>query len=147
MIQCHTSSCHVRTLRLDLQSGKVPAVCLCFQKDRDNASSCPDIQYLFLFLYTGKSGKKDGIHAKTELLRILYDLIAVALQFIDAFPVVHIRIIFLRQFLIFHLYPPVRIIPLTLLWIIWHYPFCVSDGILILLLYIPVLLFHPRSGQ
>ena len=82
-VERHTPGCHLRHLRLDLQTCKMASFRLCLQKNRDNTSSRSQIKRFLARLHRCKPGQKHRVHAKTEPVRLLDDPVSVPLQFID----------------------------------------------------------------
>ena len=79
MIQRNTSRCHVGTLRLDFKPGQMCAMIFRLHQKRNDTRPCPEIQQPVILPCMCKSSEQDGIHAKTEFLGILDDLVAVPL--------------------------------------------------------------------
>ena len=82
-VQHHASGRHICALRLNLQSGQMGIMVFRLHQQRNNPCTRPQIQQLLSPFGTCKSCQQYCIHTKTELFRLLYDAVAVPLQFIQ----------------------------------------------------------------
>ena len=81
----HASPCHIRAPLLDLQAREMTSLRFSGQKNRNDAGSRPQIQYLFSLLHLCKTREQHRIHPETELAGILNDFKAVSLEIIQPF--------------------------------------------------------------
>ena len=82
IIISHASFRHISTLRLDFKPGKMRSIRFCLQKDRDNSGTSAKVERTLARLHAGKPGQKNRIHAETEAILVLYDLVPVSMKFI-----------------------------------------------------------------
>ncbi len=83
-VEAHTAPRHIRALLLYLNSADLRRLRLRFHQDRNDTSTCTHVQHACPGPHLHKTAEQHSIHAKTELFRILYDLIAIALQIVNA---------------------------------------------------------------
>ena len=81
-VHLHAAVCHFRAFRLNFQSGEMLTLGFCRQQDGDDACSCAQIQHLFSLFHLGKARKDDRIHAETEPLGVLNDMVTVPMEVI-----------------------------------------------------------------